>query len=262
MLNCRTEIHPDVLLHLKNTKRINKIGYWVHDIKKKMFMGTRELLQFLGIDSKRDSLTEEYYFSLIHKDDAQRVLKSYSQDIRAHEDRASAYRFVNGRSEVKYVLSHFSTKYDDEDNPIQVSGVIFEIIQNDDEYIQTDFMAKNGIIRANMGVGFWELDPHNNKEYWSSSLYDIIETNPEDCPPEISSLEKLMDKNSISKSLPKIKEYNAHNLDYEITFKIKTFQGSGKIVFSQVHNLVDAEGKLIKRYGLIYDVTKIKQLLI
>ncbi len=262
MLNCRTEIHPDVLIHLNKTKRINKIGYWVHDIKKKLFMGTRELLQFMGKDTKRESFSEEEFFSMIHKDDVQRIFASYSQDVLAHEDRSSAYRIITPQSDLKYVLSHFSTKYDDQDKPIQVTGVIFEIPQTEAEAIQPSLVEKNEVISANMGVGFWEYDPQSDSEYWSSSLYDIIETTPKDCPPNISSLRQLIMKESLAKSLDAITHGNNKNSDYEITIKIKTLAGNEKILFSQVHHLVDQSGKLVKRYGLIYDLTKIKQLLL
>ena len=262
MLNCQTDIHPDVLIYLNKMKRINKIGYWVHDIKKKLFMGTRELLQFMGTDPKREFFSEEEFFNLIHKDDVERIYQSYSKDILAHGDRASAYRIITPKSELKYVVSNFSTKYDDKGNPLQVTGVIFEIPQTDDDNHHAGFVDKNEIISANMGVGFWEYDPENESEYWSSSLYDIIEATPETCPPEISSLEKLMEPGYLSESLKEIKDKNERNIDYELTFKIITLSGNEKIIFSQVHHLIDIKGNLVKRYGLIYDVTKIKQLLI
>ena len=66
----------------------------------------------------------------------------------------------------------------------------------------------------------------------------------------------------LSGSMKIIEEGNIQNKDYELTFKIKTFKGNEKVIFTQVNHLVDVNGNLVKRYGLIYDVTKIKQLLI
>lgn len=262
MRNCKTDIHPDVLLQLNKMKEINKVGYWVHNIKTKMFMGTKELLQFMGTDPKRDYFTEEEFFSLIYKDDFDRIQKSYPQDILAHEDRASAYRIITYNSELKFVVSHFSTKYDEHDNPTQVSGLIFEIPQVDNDIHFSYLSTKKEVISANMGVGFWEYDPQKNSEYWSSSLYEIIETTADKCYPQLSSLQELIDPPFLPDSLKVIIENNKENKDYEITLQIKTFLGNKKIVFSQVHHLVDLNGNLIKRYGLIYDVTKLKKLLL
>jgi PAS domain-containing protein len=262
MLDCRTNIHPDVLVHLNRMKKINKVGYWVHDIRKKLFMATRELLQFLGENAKQDLFSENDFFNLIHPDDLARIKKSYAQDIFAHEDRSSAYRIITSKAELKFVVSYFSSKYDEHDNPIQVTGIIFEIPQAEDLKYHSTQITKNEIISANMNVGFWEYDPENDSEYWSSSLYDIIETTPEKFPPKTSSLSKLIPPKYLSRSMKIIEEGNNQNIDYELTFKIKTLKGKEKIVFTQVHHLLDINGNLIKRYGLIYDVTKIKQLLI
>ncbi|MBI9030808.1 PAS domain-containing protein [bacterium] len=262
MINCKTDIHPDVLAHLNKVKKVQKVGYWVHDIRKKLFMATRELLHFIGTDSKQESFSENAFFNLIHKDDLPRIMISYPEDLQAHKERASAYRIINLRSELKYVLSHFTCKYDDQNQPIQATGIIFEIPQDDIVIPECLPEYHSAIIASNMGVGFWEFDPKTNREYWSSSLYEIIESTPEKTPPHISSLEKLIHRNHLAPSIDLINERNNNKIDYELTFKIKTLQGNEKIVFSQVHHLVDSEGNLIKRYGLIYDVSKMKQLLI
>jgi PAS domain-containing protein len=262
MINCRTDVHPLVIEHLNRTKWIRKVGYWVHDVNKKIFMGTRELLQFMGANPMQETFTEEDFFSLIHKDDLDRITQSYSQDIFAHADRASAYRIINLNSQLKYVISHFSCKYDEDDKPNQVTGILFEIPQSDTEHYYKPVESNNDIIRFNMGVGFWEYNPNNNQEYWSASLYDIIETSPQECPPSLASLKGLISESYLSKSIDTIIEKNNANIDYEIAFMIKTFKGKEKYLFSQVHHLVDFDGKLVKRYGLIYDITKMKNLLI
>ena len=261
MHNCRTDIHPEVLSHLSKVQKINKIGYWVHDIRRKLFMGTRELLQFLGADPKMESFSEEDFFALIHKDDLDRIMQSYSKDIYAHEDRSSAYRMISLKSELKYVISHFSCKYDKDGNPIQATGVIFEIPQTENKSKDSQSTLKKDIITANMGVGFWEYTPNVTTEYWSTSLYDIIETSPEESSPVLATIEKLITSEDSSELSQYIEHKNSTNSDYEVTFKIKTFKGNFKILFSQVHHLVDSNGQLIKRYGLVYDVTKMKQLL-
>lgn len=262
MINCRTDIHPTVLEHLKRTKWIRKIGYWVHDINKKIFMGTRELLQFFGANPRKEYFSEEEFFSLLHKDDLPRISQSYSQDILAHEDRASAYRIISLHGDLKFLISHFSCKYDKNDKPIQVTGVIFEIPQTDNDNLENMISSRNAVIQNNMGVGFWEYNPSDNNEYWSSSLYDIIETSPLECPPQLSSLQKLIPSSYLTKSLEVMLENNRNNIDYSLAFMIKTFKGNEKYVFSQVHHIVDFDGNLIKRYGLIYDITKMKELLI
>lgn len=261
MINCSTDVHPIVLEHLKHTAWIRKIGYWVHDIKNGIFMGTRDLLQFLGTNPTQDTFTEEEFFAIIHKDDLPRILASYPEDMKAHEDRASAYRIINLHSELKYVISHFSTKYDKDDNPIQVNGIIFEIPQEEQETKQKFEQPINRVIRNNMGVGFWEYNPLDDTEYWSASLYDIIESNPEECPAQTSALEKLIAPDIMVQTITYIQEMNQINSDYDLVFKIKTYKGQNKYVFSQVHNLLDTQGKLVKRYGLIYDITRIESLL-
>ncbi len=262
MINCRTDIHPSVLEHLNKTRWIKKIGYWVHDLKGHIFMATKELLLFLGADPNQASFSEDQFFNQIHQDDLPRILKSYPQDILAHEERSSAYRINSFNSELKYVISNFSCKYDSDDRPSQVTGVIFEIPQTDSKKAHNSNEYINEIIKANMGVGFWEYNPEDNQEYWSSSLYDIIETTPAENPPLFSTLQSVITEKYSSKSIEVILENNKTNTDYGLSFKITTFKGNEKYLYSQVHHLLDSEGKLLKRYGLIYDITQMKHLLI
>jgi len=132
MIDCSADIHPDVIAQLNKVKKIHKIGYWVHDVRKKLFMGTRELLLFLEKEPKQESFPEEEFFNLIHKDDLMAIQTNYAQTMLTHEDSSSAYRFVVSNNQVKYVISHFSTKFDDQHKPIQVNGIIFEIPQTED----------------------------------------------------------------------------------------------------------------------------------
>lgn len=262
MFNCRTDVHPLVLAHLHKVKKINKIGYWVHDIKQKLFMATRELLQFLGKDPKQESFSEEDFFNLIHPDDLPRIVKSYAQDVFTYQDRSSAYRMITSKDEVKFVVSHFSTKYNIEGDPIQVTGIIFEIPQTEGSNDYTLKTNRNEVISANMNVGFWEYDPISDREYWSSSLYSIIEATASECDSEINTLKSLIQPSNSKESLKIIEDNNTLNKDYDLTLKITTFKGNEKLVFCQIHHLIDSNGELIKRYGLVYDVTKIKQLMI
>ncbi len=254
--NSNISYNSAITSFIKRATKVQKVGYWIHDTRKKLFMGTKNCYAFFEADESKQYLSEEEFFGLIHKDDVDEIYRSYTEALEKGIESGSSYRIKTFKAQIKYVLSHFTPKYDSKGNLYQVNGVLFELLDDSENYIFSQFFSDKSI-NNNIGVGFWEFNPDKEVEVWSKGLLNIIGAENDVTEPVNDRVFDYIyreDKEFVSNL---IKKNNDSCKDYQLTFRINTLDSKIKTVFSQVKNILDPEGNLIKRIGTVFDISEI-----
>ncbi|OQY39114.1 MAG: hypothetical protein B6226_02465 [Candidatus Cloacimonetes bacterium 4572_65] len=255
--NSSIKLAEPVTEHLKNADTIVKIGYWVHDLTNDLFMGTRECYNLFGIKDDMSSITREQFIGLIHPDDVEALMREYQAATEKGEPFGSAYRLVRADGTIRFVISHSIPKFDDNGELNICHGAIFDLPFSDQDQFVLQTISNNKILGKDTAVGFWEHDLTNENEYWSKSLYNLIESSPNELNPTFDNFISLIHSDDKEEYVKLLQKYSNSESNYTHTFKILTAKNNIKVIHSQVNNVTNSQGVIVKKVGLVFDVSKI-----
>ena len=108
-------------------------------------------------------------------------------------------------------------------------------------------------------LGNWELDLKTNQLYWSDEMYRVFEIEPSKFE---GTYEGFLDRIHIDDKFMVIQAFLEHLNDaqpFDVDFKIYLTSGYEKHVQQKCHSEFNSEGKAIKSFGTIQDITALKQ---
>jgi PAS domain S-box-containing protein len=109
-------------------------------------------------------------------------------------------------------------------------------------------------------LGSWELDLITNKLFWSEETYEIFGLDPKITEPSYDQFMQYVypdDQNWVDRAY---KDSLIDKLPYEIKHRIMTQRGELKYVKEKCRTVFDHEGKPLKSFGVIQDITDLKKI--
>ncbi|WP_378954333.1 PAS domain-containing protein [Pelosinus sp. sgz500959] len=106
-------------------------------------------------------------------------------------------------------------------------------------------------------LGYFDRDIVNDKLYWSDQFYKNFNLVPQEKPPSLEFLLTLIhpeDREMIKRGFFQRPEEEVLDVEYRIINK----DGSIGWIHSLVHSVFDDNGKLLKKFGIVQDITKRK----
>ena len=108
-------------------------------------------------------------------------------------------------------------------------------------------------------LGNWELDLQTDKFFWSEEMYSVFEISPAKFE---GTYEAYLDRIHLDDKDMVIQAFLEHlnnKKPFDIDFKIYLPDGSEKHVLQKCHSEFNVEGKVVKSYGTVQDITALKK---
>lgn len=146
--------------------------------------------------------------------------------------------------------------FDEEDNVDKVVSVIRDITEQK-QYEQQLKQNRERLLKSQQigNIGDWEFDPQNEEIYWSPTMYDIYERDPELGPPEYEAIRTAYYGDDAEKHNRKLKEALEKGEPYDIDLQLKTEQGNKKYIHAIGIPVTDDENRVTKLRGVVQDIT-------
>lgn len=103
-----------------------EIGLWVWDLNEDLITGTPKWNESHGL-SPHETLNYEDFFKIVHPEDAAKIVENIRDSQVKDKEFNSEYRVVYPDGNVQWITAHGKTFYDEEKNPVQMTGTTRKI---------------------------------------------------------------------------------------------------------------------------------------
>jgi PAS domain S-box-containing protein len=104
-------------------------------------------------------------------------------------------------------------------------------------------------------IGDWEYDPEQDAIYWSPTMYDIFDRDPELGPPSFDDLQTSYFGHDTKRYNREVKKALENGDPYELDLHLKTDTGNERYVHAIGIPISDDSGNVTKLRGVVQDIT-------
>lgn len=150
--------------------------------------------------------------------------------------------------------------YDTSGNVIGLFGIASDITESkkkNEVLFESEARLQEAHRLAKMGDWSWDID--TDTHFWSKETYQIYGLNPELPPPDYLSVEKFFTRKSWRQLSKAVNSALKQGESYECDAEIIRQDGSHCWITARGKGVFDADGKVVKLYGTIQDITERKE---
>jgi signal transduction histidine kinase len=237
------------------------MGWYEALIREKGFIASEEAFLIFFEKPINKPIPEQMIFDRIHPDDLNYFREIVINNINAKTNEfAWEFRIITPNHKIKYISSKAFLTFDNSGNLIRRFGIVQDITQRkESEKKLAQSEARLTEAQKTAKVGWYEVLLDTNEYIGSSETYQIFLFTDYSKPIKTSELLQIIhpdDRNSFISSLEKHLETRSK----QFTFNYRIIGPDNKIKYLVIiGNLeTDANGKIIRRYGTVQDITMFK----
>lgn len=150
--------------------------------------------------------------------------------------------------------------YDEEGNVDKVVSVVRDITEQK-EYEQKLRQRQERLLRSQKigKIGDWEFNPATEELFWSSTMYEIYERNPELGPPSFEEIKENYYSQNSKKHNDSVQRAIKNAEPYDIDLELHTDKGNKKYIRAIGIPTKNNEGEVVKLSGIVQDITERKK---
>ena len=241
---------------LKQAQAIAKVGSWELDLTTNVLLWSDEIYRIFDLQPQEFKATYEAFLEAIHPDDREMVNKAYGESLTNKQPYDIEHRVLTKKGTLKYVRERCQTTFDPDGKPVTSLGTVQDIT----EQRLTSQALKESESRLNLAqamahIGSWEYWYGDEYEVWSDENYRIHGFEPAEFKPGkdqypdfIHPDDRKWVKEALNQSLTSGKPYL-------FTHRVLTKDGKIKFVEEQGQTEYAPDGKPIRTFGTVQDVT-------
>ncbi|MCD1294264.1 histidine kinase [Methanocella sp. CWC-04] len=247
-------------LHFAKAQHVARLGSWDWDISKNEVKWSDEQYHIFGLKPHAEKVTFDTFFSFIHPDDRELLIKNRESILHDGRNYSFDYRIVKPDGSIRTIHSEGEVIHDDNGKPVKVFGTMQDITERKRS---EQALKKSGAILSRAQsiahVGNWAWNLKNNEINWSDEVFRIFGHDPQEFQPTFEWVMNNVhpeDRELISRYLKEaIYEDKLRGFDYRIMMP----DGSIRYVswvFDKIRR--DINGNPEWMYGIIQDITRRK----
>ena len=112
---------------LKDAQRIAGIGQWELNLKTNRFILSEEIFNIFELDPRQVEPSFELFIERVHPDDREFVKTAYAESLENKSKCDIEHRIIVKNGNEKWIRDIFTTKYDENGNPLSSLGIVQDI---------------------------------------------------------------------------------------------------------------------------------------
>ncbi|MDB5281349.1 MAG: domain S-box protein [Bacteroidota bacterium] len=114
---------------LARAQQLSHLGSWEMDLVNNTVHWSDEQFNLLGFKKDEVIPSSELFFSMLHADDSERVLKNFKSTIDALRNSSAEFRLVRTDGAVIHVYCEWQFEFDKDQNPVGIYGIVQDITE-------------------------------------------------------------------------------------------------------------------------------------
>ncbi|MBT9488758.1 MAG: PAS domain-containing protein [Rubrivivax sp.] len=236
------------------------IGYWANEGNSGRAEWSDQMRALHGLPAEAPVPTlKEWMQQFVHPEDQAHVRESFRAWLSGLAPRAQAeLRVVRTDGAVRHLLTH----------SLQERGgampLLFGIAIDVTERRLADIALRRADERAALaargaGIGTWELDWRDGSVHWDPQMWRLRGREPRQAPPANAEIVSFVHPDDREQAARRVTEANASTDTLEHQFRVVWPDGAVRWLASRSTALRDAEGRLMRRIGVNWDITAARQ---
>lgn len=243
---------------LNEAQELAKAGSFEFDLQKKRITWSDGMYKIWELDKDSTVLSLEAFTQTVHPEDLPVVAEKFKHIFENDEPWVIDYRIITPSGKVKHIEVISKFRVDEEGRKVKLMGSCQDISLKK-TYEETILLNEQRLIEAqqlaNMGSWEMDLDPVFSIR-WSTGCFNIWERDEVLGAPDPDSIYGQLEE----ESRIALKELMDHLIstgqDIELRFSANTFKGNPRIFLGKAKARFNHEGKVVKIYGTIIDITE------
>ncbi|MBI1288630.1 MAG: PAS domain S-box protein [Flavobacteriales bacterium] len=245
---------------LKEAQAIAHVGSWELSFATGVAIWSEEACRIYGLNTEETEQSYESWLSFIHPDDLKFVQESIDRSNETFSDTVMDHRIVRKDGTVRHIHATTKFDFDEQGKPVGLYGTTHDITEQklaEKKTRDSEYGLK--MAQAIAHVGSWEVDMKNGLvQKWSDELFNIYGLDNESertldlflsvIHPE----DAVFVTQSVSETFETLKDTV---FDYRV---IRKSDGARRHCHSETRFDFDSQGKPIRLYGIVQDVTELK----
>ena len=241
---------------MREAQRIAHLGNWELDITENKLSWSEEVFRIFGVDSSTFAATYESFMAFVHPDD-RAALQAAQQAVLSGRGRLNfEHRILRPDGSIRHVRERGELIHDANGRPVALSGTVLDTTELRAAQSQAERM--NALLTDAQRIadmGSWEMDLTSGRLVWSEETCRLFGIRPEEFGGTFESFTGFI--------LPEdMAAYNAVHAGItpeapllESEYRIRRPDGEVRWMFERGRVTFDADGKVIRRLGVVMDIT-------
>ncbi len=242
----------------KQAQARTHIGNWTWDIVNDKVSWSDEMFRIYGLEPQSQEVNYDTYISHIHPDDQETRKAQVQRVFETGEPEDHHYRIVAPDGSVRILHTKSEIEFDKEGKPLRMMGTCQDITEKQtliDRLQRSEVLYKQA--QAISHIGNWSWNVETKEMEWSDELYRIYELEPNSAGTSdtIALYNHPQDEELIRNTIRNARStLQPFDINFRIILndhRIKTLNLKGEVA-------ADADGKAVKIYGTVQDITEQK----
>jgi PAS domain S-box-containing protein len=244
---------------LESAACLADLGFWDYDMATGLVEWSEGLLRIFGITREQFSSNCFDFLKFIHPDDLESVRNIHKRAIAEGASVVSNYRIVRPDGEVRYIESRGNTTFDDDGKAIHRSGVSMDVTDRkkaEERVAHQQSMLECAARFAAMGS--WDYDLVTDMLHWSDETRRIFGVS-KDFPISFAKLFVFIHPDDAPAMREQHERSVTEGAPMDMEYRIRRPDGEVRYVHTRGETVRDANGKALRRWGMVLDITERKR---
>lgn len=245
---------------MREAQRIAHLGNWELDIAKNELIWSDEVFRIFGIEPSAFAATYEGFLALVHPDD-RHMMQAAQQAVLSGRGRLDfEHRIIRPDGSIRYVRERGELISDANGQPVVLSGTVLDT--TDLRAAQSQAERMNTLLtdaQRIAAMGSWEMDLTSGRLIWSEETCRLFGIQPEQFGGTFETFTSFVLPEDQAALRAVYAGITPEAPLLEAEYRIRRPDGEVRWMFERGRVTFDAAGKVIRRLGVVMDVTKRKR---
>jgi PAS domain S-box-containing protein len=239
-----------------------EMGVWRQDLATGNVTWTERQFELFGVSPDEFDGTASTAFQHMHPKDRERLVRECDDVVTAHGSRhVTEFRIQKPDGSVRWLAAVGEILYDETGQSLQSVGVNFDITarkQQEEALRESERLRRLALSAARMGAFEWNIV--TGKITWSPEQYELLHLAPHEVVPTLSLFESRVHQDDLPQlQLMMQLLVGKQERRYRNEFRILWPDGTVRWIRTLGEFVYDANGNVIRMYGVNWDVTDQKE---
>ena len=235
------------------------LGTWFWDEATNELIFDRRANALFGLPAEK-KLTIEEFFTLLHADDRDEVLRVWREAVESGTEYQMDYRtrWPDGRTH--WIAARGRSHHDETGNTPQMVGIVFDITkrkQREEQLRRTSERLELATRAASIGI--WDWDVVKDELIWDDAMYRLFGVRKEDFSGAYDAWAKSLAPEDFEWAHAEVQAALRGEREWAGEFRIVWPDGSVHFIKAASQTFRDEAGRPLRMVGVNYDITERKR---
>ncbi len=247
------------LTRLKQAQSIVHIGSWDLDLSTGISIWSEEACEIYGLNPGDNIQSYESWLSFVHPDDTDAIVAKIAESNATLKGSDFDHRIVRKDGTIRHIHAQYEFEVIN-GQPVSLYGISHDVTdakEGENKLKHTAMRLQQA--QAIAHIGSWEHDLRTDKLEWSDEAQRIYGLDPVNGIKTFQDWKKFIHPEDFEQVMDWIRKSAEGLASIASDYRVIRKDGAVRHIYAQFEHELNSEGKAIGRYGIMHDITEMKE---